>query len=139
MSSTSTTVIAASVAAAKPTLWQDVEKEVTIGFDMLKNFNFSQVADVATALKGGGTGAVTAVETVANAIVSAGAVAGNPIAIEAAAVLPIAEKLLEFLPGFTALFGGTTSSAAATATAISSPSTLTPQVLTGVGHRTGIN
>jgi hypothetical protein len=49
--------------------------------------------------------------------------------VEAEAVLPVAEGLLNFLGSFTGLFGGTASTAASLATAISSPATLTPQAL----------
>lgn len=114
-------VAAVSVAAkpATPSILQDIET----GFDMLKNFNFSQIADAAkaavTAFEGGST--LTVVESVGQAIINAGTVAGNPIAIEAQAALPVAEKLLALLPEFTALFGGTTGVAAAASTAISSP------------------
>lgn len=125
---------AATAPAATPAWLADIEK----AFDVLANANFAQIGDVVTsAITQAATDPVGAVETVANAIINFGAVAGNPIAVEAAAVAPVAEKLINFALSFTGLFSGAT---VAQASAISSPSGLAAQTPTmGVGHRTGID
>lgn len=104
-------------------------KDVEIGFDMLQNFNFSQIGDVIkTGLQQAQTDPVGAIENVANVAVKAAAVAGVPFAGTAEEFLPMAENLLNFALKFKSLFPD---HAAVRATQISSPSNLTAQSLSG--------
>lgn len=92
--------------------------ELTVGLDILRNLNFAQISDALGELS---TSPMTALEDFAEAVIKAAAVAGNPIANELETALPWAEKIFGFMNIFVPAAGGTTSQAAKTATAISSP------------------
>lgn len=107
----------AAIAAAAP-----VSKSfLTTALDVFQNFNFAQVGDAVKALV---SSPVTGIEQLANVLAASAAVAGVPFASTAQSLLPTAENLINLVLNVNNAAGGTSSTIAQAATAISSPSAL---------------